>query len=363
MNQKADKHGGNVQQEALKMGKEVKDFIDASASIVPFKPPKDLRKFLKKNISNYHIQSYPDRNHSLLKRAISNWHQIDTEMILPGNGASELLTWAAKDAAKSGVSTLPSPGFLDYERALNCWEGKYNHISLPISYKYQKPEEFPLTPNSNVLWITNPHNPTGQLWSKESLEKLLKKYDLIICDEAFLPLVPNGEKESLIPLIYEHSNLIIIRSLTKLFAIPGLRLGYAIGDPSRLRSWREIRDPWPLNGLAIATGTKIMTDTENLQLWINKIQRWVTKEGAWMHKNLAEVTGIRPIPSTTNFILIKGESSLKAIREGLRKALIIVRDCDSFAGLNDSYMRISLQKRSENKRIISLLKEMSKENY
>ena len=352
------KHGGNLQTEAREMGVNIDDIIDASASMVPFKIPLSLQEHLKEAISSCHLQAYPDRDHQLLREAISKYHKVTPEMVLPGNGASELFTWVARDASKYGISSLPSPGFADYSRALNCWDAPYIHSPLPLIYSQNTIQDFPIKPQAEVIWITNPHNPTGQLWKRASLEKLLKKYQFIICDEAFLPLVPNGDKQSLIPLIKKHPNLIIIRSLTKLFAIPGLRLGYAIGCSKRLKELSKIRDPWPLNGLAILAGIKIMSDVDKLSQWTNKIQNWVKEEGEWFYSELDKITGIMPLPSATNFLLIKSNFSLTFLLQKLRVNNILVRDCRSFIGLSDQYLRISLQKRNENQKIISAIKKI-----
>ena len=183
-------------------------------------------------------------------------------MILPGNGASELFTWAARDAGLCGTSCLPSPCFGDYERALNCWNSPYIHYPLPLSWSDKNPQSFPIRPKTCVLWITNPHNPTGQLWSRSSIKNLLNKYKLLICDEAFLSLVPEGEKQSVIDLTKDYKNLIVIRSLTKFLGIAGLRIGYAVTNADRLFNWKQIRDPWPINTLAINSTKIIMNDSK-----------------------------------------------------------------------------------------------------
>ena len=135
-----------------------------------------------------------------LKEIIGKFHGINPDNILPGNGASELITWAGYEASKFGISCIPSPCFVDYERSLNCWNSDLGYCELPKNWNNIFPQSFPLYPKGDVIWITNPHNPTGQLWGKNSLEEIVKKYKLVICDEAFLSITPNGEKESLIPL-------------------------------------------------------------------------------------------------------------------------------------------------------------------
>ena len=181
---------------------------------------------------------------------------------------------------------------------------------MPLHWSSHRAQVFPLSPAAEVIWITNPHNPSGQLWSRESLEPLLTKYKLVVCDEAFLPLVPNGEAESLIPVIKKNRNLIVLRSLTKLFAIAGLRLGYAISTAKRLQDWQTWRDPWPLNGLASEAGSMIMSDHLNLIKWTTKVHQWLLCENPWLHSQLNSLSGIQSHPSSTNFQLIEGNKSL-----------------------------------------------------
>ena len=314
-----DIHGGNIEKEARTLGLSRDKIIDASASIVPFKLPKKLNNYLIRSIHNGSIKSYPDRSYFEVKNSIAKWHNIDPSMILPGNGASELFTWAARDASLNGISSLPSPGFGDYQRALKCWNASYIHNPIPLSWTNSNPQSFPIKPNTHVLWITNPHNPTGQLWSRSSIEKLLTNYKLVICDEAFISLTPGGEDQSMIDLTKYHKNLVVIRSLTKFLGIAGLRIGYAITNSDRLLKWKEIRDPWQVNTIAINATNMIMKDSKMHKKRLNKIHRWVEEEGNWLYKSLTEFSTIKPLPSTTNFQLIKSDSSILNLIENLKK--------------------------------------------
>ena len=332
--------------------------LDASASLVPFRPPCALRRALAAAIQGQALRDYPDRAQADLRSAIASWHGLDLDQVLAGNGAAELFTWAARDATAAGLSVLPQPGFADYSRALACWGGAIEARPLPLAWGDGWPQSFPLgalKETGDVMWITNPHNPTGQLWSRCSLEPLLARYSLVICDEAFLPLVPGGEDHSLIPLVADHPNLVVIRSLTKLFAIAGLRLGYAVAAADRLQRWHGWRDPWPVNGLAIAAGVAVMNDRVGLQRWQQRVQQWVQQEGRWFRAQLDAIPGVNPYPSAANYLLIQGEQSLLELRE--RSALdgVLLRDCRSFAGLGECWLRIGLQDRRGNQRILRAL--------
>jgi histidinol-phosphate/aromatic aminotransferase/cobyric acid decarboxylase-like protein len=207
-----------------------------------------------------------------------------------------------------------------------------------------------------VLWLTNPHNPTGALWSRASLEPLLERYALVIADEAFLPLVPGGERQSLLPLLPAHPNLVVIRSLTKLWSIAGLRLGYALGHPERLARWARWRDPWPVNGLAVAVAEALLADPAGWQRWTKRVQHWVASEGPWLTARLGALSGLTPLPSAANFLLVRGTGSLQPLRLALEERhRILLRDCRSFDGLGETWLRIGLQNRSGNRRILRAL--------
>tara|TARA_Y100000766_G_scaffold63939_1_gene53267 strand:- start:1167 stop:2291 length:1125 start_codon:yes stop_codon:yes gene_type:complete len=342
-------HGGNVYAEAKKLNLLPSEIIDSSASLVPFEPPQILIDSLRREIKNFGFRYYPERDLINLKEIISEFHEINPECILPGNGASELITWAGYEASQFGVSCIPSPGFVDYERSLNCWNSNFIYSKLPKKWSDIFPQSFPLNPIGDVLWITNPHNPSGQLWTKDSLELLLKKYKLVICDEAFLAITPNGEKESLIPLTKKHNNLLVLRSLTKLFNVPGLRLGYAIGSPKRLKEWDTKRDPWPLNSFAIKAGLELLSNKTFYEQWVKKIHNWINTERKWVYDELSKVNNLKIHSSSTNFFLIESTTSLSSNISYLNTKGILIRECSSFRFLDDKWARISLQSRKNNK--------------
>ena len=345
-------HGGEIQSAALRLGVSPAQLLDASASLVPWTPRFSAQVLTRR------LRDYPDRHHHRLADLIGKVHGLSASAVLPGNGAAELFTWAARDAAAVGMSSLPVPGFADYSRALACWDGAMAMHCLPLDWSSVFPQAFSSPGTAGALWICNPHNPTGQLWSRASLEPLLQRYRLVICDEAFLSLVPDGEKQSLIPLVVEHPNLVVIRSLTKLYGIAGLRLGYAIAQPERLQRWAHWRDPWPVNGIASAVAEQLLASPVKYQRWCRRAQAWVAKEGAWMQQQLAQLSGITPMPSAANFLLIRADQSLVPLREAVeQRHRILLRDCRSFEGLGECWLRIGLQSRRNNRRIIRALRQ------
>jgi len=304
------------------------------------------------------LHPYPDRAAQGLCERIAALHGLEAPMVLPGNGAAELFTWVARDAAGLGPSLLPQPGFADYTRALHCWGGALLTAPLPLEWTTSAPLPPPELPPAPTLWITNPHNPTGQLWSRSALQPLLGRYQLVICDEAFLPLVPDGERQSLIPLVAKHPNLVVIRSLTKLYGIAGLRLGYAVAQPQRLQRWASWRDPWPINAVASAVAQELLRNPARHDAWCRRVQRWTAREGAWLRAQLAAIPGLTPMPSAANFLLIRGDRSLEPLREALeRRHRILLRDCRSFEGLDERWLRLGYQSRRRNRRIVSAIRQ------
>ncbi|MEB3263613.1 MAG: aminotransferase class I/II-fold pyridoxal phosphate-dependent enzyme [Synechococcus sp.] len=360
-------HGGNREAIARRLGCHPAQLLDASASLVPFGPPPGLRlRLARELLLGASPRDYPDRTYLALRQRLAALHGLEAAWVLPGNGAAELFTWAARDAATLGVSGLPEPGFADYRRALAPWGGAVEPLLLALEDRQPFPQTFaaafaaggpPDPSRCPVLWITNPHNPTGQLWSRASLEPLLGRHALVIVDEAFLPLVPGGEAQSLVPLLPGAPNLVVIRSLTKLLAIAGLRIGYALADPARLERWHRARDPWPVNGPTAAALAGWLADPQVLERWTAKVQRWVAQEGSWLAERLGSFQGLEPLPSAANYLLIhRPGGSLEPLRLALEERhRLLLRDCRSFAGLGENWLRIGLQDRRRHRRLLTAL--------
>ena len=354
------RHGGNVHQLARRLNRHPRQILDFSASLVPFGPPRSLRRALRRALKD-HVVPYPDPTYQDLREAIAQVHGLEADWVLPGNGAAELFTWAARDA-QSFTSLLPTPGFADYQRALATWGAVGRSLPLRLHWgdgpqswgdALADPQALQsLAPQHTALWITNPHNPTGQLWHRDSLEPLLHSHGLVVVDEAFLPLVPGGEAHSLVSLVPKFENLVVIRSLTKLFAMAGLRLGYALATPARLLRWRHWRDPWPVNGLAAQAGLAVVAD----QAWQQRVWRWLAREGPWLAQHLhRHCPSLHVHPGAANYRLLSANHSLTPLRESLAQQGILVRDCRSFVGLSDRWLRIAVGRRRHNQRLVAAM--------
>jgi histidinol-phosphate/aromatic aminotransferase/cobyric acid decarboxylase-like protein len=195
-----------------------------------------------------------------LRLALGQLHNISPDWIVPGNGASKLLAWAVRELANLKLTYLIVPGFGDYWRALQGFGTKVK--SCPFSWKRKISflNLAPVDPRSSGVIINNPHNSTGKLFHRDILLSLLKKFALVVVSESFIHFLPPHEQQSLIPMVGDYPNLVIIRSLTKFDSIPGFRLGYSIAHPYRLQQWSLWRYPWSVNSLATAVGEAVIND-------------------------------------------------------------------------------------------------------
>ena len=346
-------HGGNLVWAAGQIGCSVSSILDFSASINPLGPPSTVLEAIKGALNT--LTHYPDPNYTDLREALSQWHQVPAEWIFPGNGAAELLTWAGRQLAQQEITYVMTPGFRDYWRALQAFAA--NIQVIPFSWQNDDPLILinPPQHQSTGIIINNPHNPTGKLLRVETLLPLLERLSLVVVDEAFMDFVTPSGQQSLIPLIFDYPNLVIVRSLTKFYSLPGLRLGYAIAHPQRLQQWQAWRDPWSVNSLAVAAGIAALQDQEFEQ----QTRQWLSSTRQGLFKQLSTIEGLNPILSTVNFLLVKSTiSSSKLQQELLQQSRILIRDCLSFETLGDRYFRIAVRRETENNKLVDALSEI-----
>jgi L-threonine-O-3-phosphate decarboxylase len=337
-------HGGNLAWAAALVGCSPSAILDFSASISPLGPPRSAIAAIQNNLDL--LRAYPDPAYGDLRSALGDFHQISPDWILPGNGAAELLTWAAWDLAKLEKTCVLTPGFSDYFRALKAFGAQVDRRPLMLQDGLTT---LPLDAQTSGLLLNNPHNPTGQLFSKESILPYLKAFSLVVVDEAFMDFLTPDRQQSLIDEVKNYPNLVILRSLTKFYSLPGLRMGYAIAHPDRLREWQQRRDPWSVNVLASVAAIAMLKDTEfQQQTW-----NWLESAKPALFNGLNRLPGLRPFSSAANFFLVQTErSSVEIQKQLLADHQILIRDCLSFDELGDRYFRVAVRSEQENHRLI-----------
>ena len=374
-------HGGNLVWAAAISGCSSEAILDFSASISPLGPPQSAIAAIQAHLGK--LSYYPDPNYQELRSVLSQAHQLPPEWILPGNGSAELLTWAAWDLAKA-MTILVTPAFSDYYRALNTFNAKVIQCPLDLEAvrrqgdkgdkvdlgdkedketwgitNYELPLPLisisPSTCRECGLVINNPHNPTGMLFRVETILPYLEQYALVVVDEAFMDFLPPNQSQSLIQVMQKYPNLVILRSLTKFYSLPGLRLGYAIAHPDRLQRWQQWRDPWPVNTLAAAAATAMIQDLEFQQ----KTWEWLPQTRWQLWQGLSQIPGLQPLNSAANFLLVESAQPSLQLQQKLLQHQILIRDCLSFPELGDRYFRVAVRSKTENERLLRSLWQLT----
>lgn len=354
-------HGGNVIWAATVAGCSPDSLLDFSASISPLGPPDSVLQALQTALPD--LIRYPDPGYGALRSQLSAYHQVPSDWILPGNGAAELLTWAAYDMAmgdgrdQTDQVHLLTPAFGDYGRALATVHLSISPIPLLIDQTWNpvlftRPDLATGVAPSRGLILNNPHNPSGILFDRTDLLTLLPQVPLMVVDEAFMDFLPPHRQQSLIGDVQTHANLVVLRSLTKFFSLPGLRIGYAIGHPDRLRQWQQWRDPWPVNGLATAAVQAAVADIG----FHHRTWAWVEAGRQQLIEGFSQLAGLYPLPGSANYVLVRSATSVTQLQEQLlRHHRILIRDCLSFPELGDQYFRVAVRTDAENQQLLKAI--------
>ncbi|MFK8184840.1 MAG: threonine-phosphate decarboxylase CobD [Phormidesmis sp.] len=352
-------HGGNLSWAARLAQCEPDELLDFSASISPLGPPCSVYEAISTAFSS--VTAYPDPEYWALREAIAQYHSLPIEYVFPGNGAAELLNWAARELAGVQRCFCLSPGFGDYERSLRAYHCEPTQISLfdeQLTYQDNWDAELvgklPLA--TCGLLLNNPHNPTGQLFEAERVRSLIARFALVVVDEAFMDFFPDAQSQSVITSAERFpKNLVVIRSLTKFYSIPGLRLGYAIAHPDKLEQWRQWRDPWSVNSLAAAAGIAALKDTKfQQQSW-----DWLAEENPFLFEGLSRFEALKPMKSSANFLLVHCQvSAIQLQARLLQRHQIYIRDCMSFDQLGDHFFRVAIKTRENNQRLLDAIADV-----
>jgi threonine-phosphate decarboxylase len=350
-------HGGDI------WSHQDKELLDFSASLNPLgMPPEVLQGAQTGVLLSVH---YPDPNCTALREAISKAEHIPTEYLLCGNGGAELLDRLVL-ALKPKRAMILAPTFGEYERTLQVNDCK-------VFYHYLKKEQdFDLTedilrvlrPDLDLLILCNPNNPTGRVISKDLLLKILHRCQklkiTLLVDESFLSLTDKEKQENLAPYVAEFPSLLLLRSMTKSYAMPGLRLGYFVSQNTDLLDKMKLTgQPWSVSLPAQMAGIAAL----NCPRWAEQGNQLVRPQRERLMTALRGF-GFQVWESSVNYLLFRvpGRTDL---REALLKHHILIRSCANFRGLGKNFYRIAVRTESENTALLHALEQVigKKENY
>jgi cobyric acid synthase CobQ/L-threonine-O-3-phosphate decarboxylase len=337
-------HGGDTRWLAEVAGKPERELLDFSANINPLGPPDWLRPLISSQISM--LQHYPDPHCTALVDAMTERYGVTREEVIAGNGSTEILYLLARAAQKSHA-LIPVPCYGDYTKAAEQAEMRIQ--TVPAG------EELPcemLTPETAVF-VGRPNNPTGVVCPADRLRALAADYPftLFVVDEAFGDFVEDFDS-----LTHTRpANAIVLLSLTKIFAIPGLRTGCAVGNPELIQRLLELQPPWSVNTLAQAVSTAALRDHE----YVRRTREYVTREREKLFTELGPLPGVTVYPGQANFLLARLDRAgmdAEALAERLLSRGIAIRTCASFQGLDARYFRVAVRTAEENERLVRTLR-------
>ncbi|BAU26719.1 L-threonine O-3-phosphate decarboxylase [Aneurinibacillus soli] len=346
-------HGGDLRTASAAFGVPEDQLLDFSANINPLGPPPDLMKRLVQDMGR--LVHYPDPAHRGLIKGLAKKYGVSERMLAVGNGAAECMALVLLALAPRTVGVI-YPSFVEYTqlarqfgaRVVSC-TGRAEDGFLPTL-----PELHMLIKQVDLVFIGHPNNPTGLMYDVQILRKLAAWADefgtYVVIDEAFLDFLPESQQPTLIGELGRYPRVILIRSMTKFYAIPGLRLGFAVAAPALIRKLKGKQVPWSVNALALAAGevcceqneyetaTRLLVDTERAYL-IGRIREWF---------------GWRVWPGKANFLLIRLHKEMTAdtMQLALGKRGIMIRSCAMYPGLTPHDIRIAVRLREENDRLL-----------
>ncbi|KAB0672290.1 threonine-phosphate decarboxylase [Oryzomonas sagensis] len=350
-------HGGTIFATARRMGVPLSALADFSASINPLGPSPLVRSAIDHALGS--LVHYPDAGHEELKEALAHYHRLPATHFVIANGSTELIYQLP--AVLSGKrALLAAPCFSEYGRALERQRWEVHHFPLAPEDGFSlnlARLEAKLAEGYDAFYLCNPGNPSGALYPPHIVEQVRELCraagTFLVLDEAFMDFC---EEASAKHAVVASDNVLILRSMTKFFGIPGLRLGYAMTNASLCGRLDALGVPWNVNTLAQAAGTASLRDREHNR----RTLLFIARERRFLADRLAGFPRLRVYPSRANFLLVEltGEMTARELAQQLLPELVIIRDCASFSGLTPRFFRIAVRTRPENERLVACLEKI-----
>lgn len=353
-------HGGNIYRYRRGGEDAAAFFADFSANINPLGLCPQVAERIAASIGA--LVHYPDPEGIELKRAIAAHYGVRENWITLGNGAVELL-YLLCQAKQPRRVLIPAPSFSEYERAAHAAgaEVDYAFLDPARDFAVDLEELAERLEGVDLLFIGNPNNPTGTLLSNAALRRLIaraaEKDCFVIVDESFVDFLEDASAHTCRSLVADYENLMVLHSLTKFYAVPGLRLGFSLTGEALAGTLARGKDPWNVNLLAQEAGVEALTQIE----YQSETRRFVAAEKAFLAEKLAALPGLRVCAPSVNFILADTrEAGLTgaALRARLLERGLLIRDCGNYPGLDAYYVRFAVRTRAENERLCAALVEI-----
>ncbi|HBZ55204.1 MAG TPA: threonine-phosphate decarboxylase [Syntrophobacteraceae bacterium] len=350
-------HGGNVYEVASRLHCQPEEILDYSASINPLGPPPGLREEFLKHFDR--LQHYPDIHNQALVEDLAVFHGLGRDQVVVGNGSTELIYWLPRILElTSALMVLPT--FSEYQRAFEIQGVKLAKLFTRAGNGFQPTVEelarMVEKHHPEAILVTHPGSPAGSLLSQDVREWLLRigvnEGRYCIVDEAFIDFC---EGDSFKRHLSETPRLILLRSMTKFYGIPGVRVGYLLTSPGMAKKMSGLLPPWSVSTLAQIAGSFCLKQKDYQQATL----KLVAEERSALEGNLGNQPGFQVFPGRANYLLAHMEPMLptaKTLREHLlQQDRILIRDGASFDGLGERYFRVAVRLPEQNRRLSAAL--------
>lgn len=349
-------HGGDLWTAAETFGGDKGRFLDYSSNMNPFGPPPSVGSVLSERWRD--LAAYPDPAVRELRAKLAAHYGVPAESILVGNGAAELIDLLVR-VLQPAATALAQPSFVEYEGAVRHAGGRVHSMPLLAEHGFTLQRETLETAlaASDLVFLGQPNNPSGTLVPQELLQLAADSGTPLALDEAFLDFSPEEDRLTWMRRAAERQGLFVVRSMTKFYAIPGVRLGFLVAHPDHIRELKERQVPWSVNAFAQWIGCAVLDERE----YAERTRSWLLAERPWLEARLAEL-GLSVVPNAAaNFLLFALPHGFEGRVRGLQRYLgergILVRDASRFAGLDESWCRVAVKLRADNERLIASLAE------
>lgn len=349
-------HGGNTREAAALLGISADQLLDFSANINPLGMPESVKQAIITQLSC--AERYPDVEYAQLHEALAAHHGVPVSWILAGNGETESIFTLAQ-GLKPRRAMVIAPGFAEYRRALNTLDCQVETFALREEDGWQLTERIlpALTAELDCLFLCTPNNPTGLLPERALLKAIADRCRALnialVLDEAFIDFIP--DQPGFIPLLAHNPHIWVLRSLTKFYAIPGLRLGYLInGDAQAVARLRQYQMPWSINTFAALAGEVALSDVA----YQRATRCWLAQEGQRLYQALCNIDGLTVYPGQANYLFLRCERPGVELQYALLQQHILIRSCANYPGLDARYFRVAIRSEAENQRLLIALRQL-----
>jgi cobyric acid synthase CobQ/L-threonine-O-3-phosphate decarboxylase len=344
-------HGGNLRELARAAGKTEGELLDFSANLNPLGPPEWLRPVIASRVSA--LVHYPDPDCTGLVEAAASRYGVRADQVMAANGSAEILSLLPRVLNKQRA-VIPVPAYIDYARAAAAagMQIESHPLREEVHFRLECARLEASLHGDEAVFIGRPNNPTGDVCDASALRSLAIRNPetAFIIDEAFGDFVEDFDS-----LTRDRpANVVVLLSLTKIFAIPGLRLGCAVGNAALLSRLRDLQPPWSVNALAQAVGERALRD----DAYLRRTRCYVREQRQALAAELSALPGLRVLPGEANFLLVRSLCDASKLAEELLADGIAVRVCANYEGLNAHYFRVAVRAADENTHLCTSLRRI-----